>query len=161
MDIWIWSRPYLGQSGLNRSRYNEVLVFDEFSKGLVLGEFFENITGQIFLILSHKWVPIYIWIWSDHIWGSRDSIVADIMKFEFLTNSQRVSTREFLENFTGKFRLIFSYKWDPMDIWIWSWQYLGQSGLNRNRYNEVRFFEKFSTRLVHRNFSKISLGSFF
>ena len=155
-------RPYLGQSGLNRSWYNEVRVFNEFSKGLVHGNFFKISPGRLFRYFH---INGFLWIYEfvhDHIWGSRDWIVADIMKFDFLTNSQRrVSTREFHENYTGKLLLIFSHKWVPMDIRIWSRPYLGQSGLNRSRYNEVWVFDEFSKGLVHRNFLKISLGSFF
>ena len=98
----------------------------------------------------------------DHIWGCRNWIVAGIMKFDFLTNSQRgLSTREFHENYNGKFLLIFAHKWVSMDIWIWSRPYLGQSGLNRSWYNEVQVFNEFSKGLVHGNFMKISPGSFF
>ena len=103
MDIRIFSRAYLGQSGLNQSIYNKVRVFDEFTKE---------------------------------------------------------RTREFHENFTGHL-LIFSHKWVPMDIWIWSRPYLGQSGLNCSKYNEVRVFDEFSKGLVHGNFLKMCPGSFF
>ena len=89
MDIWIWSRSYLGQSGLNRSIYNEVQVFDEFLKGLVHGNFMKISPGSFFWYFH---INGSLWIYEfghDHIWGSRDWIVADIMNFEFLTNSQR------------------------------------------------------------------------
>ena len=39
------------------------------------------------------------------------------MKFEFLTNSQSVSTLEFLENIMGEILLIFSHEWVSMDIY--------------------------------------------
>ena len=145
MDISIWSRPYLGQSGLNRSRYNEVRVFNEFSMRVSTREFHENLTGNFLLIFSHKWVPLDIWIWSRPYLGQSGL-------------NRRVSTREFHENFTGKFLLIFSHKWVPMDIWIWSRPYLGQSELNRSRYNEVQVFDEFSKGLGHENFLKISPG---
>ena len=129
MDIWIWSWQYLGQSGLNRSRYNEVLFFDEFSKRLVHGNFLKISPGRFFWYFHiNGFLCIYEFC-HDHIWGSRDWIRADIMKFDFLTNSQRgLSTQEFHENFTGKFLLIFSHKWVPKDIWIWSRPYLGHRG---------------------------------
>ena len=161
MDIWIWSRPYLGLSGLNRSWYNEVRVINEFSKGFVHGIFLKISVGSFFWYFH---INRSLWIYEfghDHIWGSRDWIGADLMKFEFSTNSQRVSTREFHENFTGKFLLIFSHKWIPIDIRIWSWPHLGQSRINRSRYNEVRVFDEFSKGLVHGNFLKISSGKYF
>ena len=84
------------------------------------------------------------------------------MKFEFLTNSQRGLVHgNFLKISAGKY---FLYFYINEFLWIYEFcsrSYLGQSGLNRSRYNEVRFFDEFSKGLVHGNFMKIPPGGFF
>ena len=157
--MWLWSRPYLGMSGMNRSRYNEVRLFDEFSKGLVKGNFMKISPGSFFWYFH---INGSLWIYKfghDLIWGSRDWIGADIIKFYFLTNSQRGLVHgNFLKlspgSFFGYFHIngsLWRYEFGHDHIWVsrdWS---VANIMKFENLTNSQRG-------LVHGNFLEISAG---
>ena len=128
MDIWIWLRPYLRQSGLNQSRYNKVRVFDEFTKERTR-EFHENFTGHL-LIFSHKWVPMDIWNWSRPHLGQLKLNQSRYNKLRFFDEfSKRLVHGNFFKISPGRFFWYFHingflwiYEFGHDHIWgSWDW----------------------------------------